>query len=361
LEGRSMMLYSTILVPLDGSSQAERAMPVAARVAQRTGGSIALVQVVQAPLEFESGAAPAATWALPAHPEERETALRYLASVRQAHIPAETPTQTYVLAGPPAAMILAASVELRADLIVMTSHGRTGLGRWLLGSIAAEVARDSRIPIFVVRESALTRSLTDHEPSPCAESPAGEQRPLSALVPLDGSPLAKAALRPVVRLLAALADPAPVSLHLLAVVEPLPLTGAAALGRGVAGAGHVALTAADTTMLGEAEEYLCATAEQIKREAREIAPGCALSVTWAAVHSTDIAHTILTVAEAGLDDGEGTPHSTQWLPSDMIAMATHGRGGLTRWVMGSVTDRVLHMTYLPLLVARPAQVTHARD
>jgi nucleotide-binding universal stress UspA family protein len=359
-----MMLYSTILVPLDGSSQAERAVPVAARIAKSTGGSIALVQVVQAPLELESGVAPVAPWALPAHPahpEERETALRYLASMRQAHIPAETPTRTQVVAGPPAAMILATSVGLGADLIVMTSHGRTGVGRWLLGSVAAELARDSRIPVFLIRESALTRSLTDHERSPRAKSPAEERRPLSALVSLDGSLLAEAALRPAVRLLAALADLAPVSLHLLAVVEPLPLTGAAALGRGVAGVGHVALTAADTTMLGEAEEYLCATAEQIKREAREIAPDCVLAVTWAAVHDADIAHTILRVAEAGLEDGDGTPHSTQWPPSDMIAMATHGRGGLKRWVMGSVTDRVLHVTRLPLLVARPAQVAHARD
>jgi nucleotide-binding universal stress UspA family protein len=350
------MMYSTILVPLDGSSQAERAVAVAARIAQGTGGSIALVQVVPAPVEVESGAAPPAAWTPPARPEERDIAERYLASVRQAHIPAETPTQTHVVAGPPDAMIRAASVGLRAELMVMTSHGRTGLGRWLLGSVAAEVARESHIPVLVVRESALTRSLIDHERSPRAESSAGGQRPLSALVPLDGSVLAEAALQTAVRLLAALADPAPVSLHLLAVVEPLPLTGAAALGRGVAGVGHVALTAADTTMLGEAEEYLCATAEQIKREAREIAPDCALAVTWAAVHGTDIAHTILTVAEGGLGDGEGSPHRTQWPPSDMIAMATHGRGGFRRWGMGSVTDRVLHATHLPLLVVRPRAV-----
>jgi nucleotide-binding universal stress UspA family protein len=339
------MMDSTILVPLDGSSQAERAVPVAARIAQGAGGSIALVQAVRAPVEFESGAAPPATWTLAAHPGDRDTAMSYLAGVRQNQIPAETPTTTHVYAGPPAAMILAAGVGLGADLIVMTSHGRTGMTRWLLGSVAAEVARESRIPVFVVRKSTLTVALA-----------AEDQRPLSALVPLDGSPLAEAALRPVVRLLSALAGSAPISLHLLAVVEPLPLTGTAALGRGVAGEGHVALTAADRTMLGEAEAYLCARAEQIQRDAQDILKGQAVSVTWAAVWSPDVAHTILTAAEAGLEDGEGALRAIHWPPSDVIAMATHGRGGLTRWVMGSVTDRILHATHLPLLVVRPAQI-----
>lgn len=350
------MKYSTILVTLDGSPQAERALPVAARIAQSTGGSIALLQAVRAPIEFESGAASPVPWALPVSPQERETAQRYLAGVRQAHIRAETPVQIHVVAGPPAAMILAATVGLGADLIVMTSHGRTGMGRWLLGSVAAEVARESRVPVFVVRESALTGVLTDHGSTPTAVPGTAVQRPLSALVPLDGSPLAEAALRPAVLLLGALTSPAPISLHLLAVVEPLPLTGIAALGKGVSGEGHVALTAADTTMLGEAEEYLCSVGEWIQRAATELAPGCALSVTWAALYGTDVAHTILTVAEHGYEDGEGTLHPISMPPSDVIAMATHGRGGLKRRVMGSVSDRVLHAAHTPLLIVRPTQV-----
>jgi nucleotide-binding universal stress UspA family protein len=257
-------------------------------------------------------------------------------------------------------MILDASAGLGANLIVMTSHGRTGLGRWLLGSVAAEIARDSRIPVLVVRNATLTPTLSDQASSPATAPSAASQRPLAALVPLDGSPLAEAALRPVVRLLGALADPAPISLHLLAVIEPLPLTETAALGRGIEGEGHVALTAADTTMLSEAEQYLCATAEQIQRDAQTILSGQALSVTWAAVWSPDVAHTISTTAEAGVEDGEGALPTTHLPPSDLIAMATHGRGGLHRWVMGSVTDRVLHATHLPLLVVRPAQVAPAR-
>ena len=352
------MKYSTILVTLDGSSLAERALPVAARIAQSTGGSIALLQAVRAPVEFESGAVSPVPWALPVSPEERETAQRYLAGVRQAYLPAETPVEICVVAGPPGAVILAASVRLGADLIVMTSHGRTGMGRWLLGSVAAEVVRESRVPVFVVRESALTGVLTDLGRTPPTDPGTAGQRPLSALVPLDGSPLAEAALRPAVLLLGALTDPAAISLRLLAVVEPLPLTGTAALASGVAGEGHVALTAADTTMLGEAEEYLCSVKEQIQREATELAPACALSVTWAALYGTDVAHTILTVAEHGYIHGEGVLHATHMPPSDVIAMATHGRGGFRRWVMGSVTNRVLHAAHTPLLIVRPMQLIH---
>jgi nucleotide-binding universal stress UspA family protein len=124
----------------------------------------------------------------------------------------------------------------------------------------------------------------------------------------------------------------------------------------VAGEGHLALTEADTTMLGEAEEYLCSVSRQIQREASELAPGCALSVTWAALYDTDVAHTILTVAERGYEDGEGTLHATHMPPSDVIAMGTHGRGGFKRWVMGSVTNRVLHAAHTPLLIVRPTQV-----
>jgi hypothetical protein len=121
--------------------------------------------------------------------------------------------------------------------------------------------------------------------------------------------LAEAALRPVVQPLATLAGAAPISLHLLVVVAPLPLTGTAALGRGAAGEGRGALTAADTMMKREAEDYLCATAEQIQRDTQDVLRGQAVAVTWAAVWGPDVAHTILTAAEVGLEDGESALHA----------------------------------------------------
>jgi nucleotide-binding universal stress UspA family protein len=342
-------MFNCVLAPLDGSAEAERALPIAARIARASGGSVALVRVVQAPAEFELGVVPPVTWAPAARSDEREEATAYLEGVRQQDILAGVPSTTAVYAGPPAAMILTAAASAGADLIVLTSHGRTGMARWLLGSVAAEVARESSAPALILRGSALADGL------------AAPHHTLSALVPLDGSPLAEAALAPALQLLGALADTAPVALRLLSVVQPLPLTETAPLAGGIPGEGQTLLTGVDTTMLGEAEEYLCSAAEQVQRNAAQLLPGRSISVTWTAVWNPDVAHAIVSLAEAGRA-GEGSAHQMNRLaPSDLIAMATHGHGGLRRWVMGSVADRVLHATHLPLLVVRPPRVSRPPD
>lgn len=343
-------MFSRVLVPLDGSEEAERALPIAARLARASGGSLILVRVVRAPVEFELGVVPPAAWAPAAAPEEREGAAAYLDEVRQRDILAGISTATAVYAGPPAAMILTAATSYAADLIVLTSHGRTGMERWLLGSVAAEVVRESPIPALVLRGSTL------------AGGQEAQSSALSALVPLDGSRLAEAALQPALQLLAALAPSAPIALHLLSVVQPLPLTEAAPFAGGVAGEGQIMLTAADKAMLGEAEEYLCSITEQVRREASQLLPGRSVAVTWSARWNPDVAHTIVSVAELG-SEGDGSAKQTSRLaPSDLIAMATHGHGGLRRWVMGSIADRVLHAAHLPLLVVRPPEVArHPSD
>jgi nucleotide-binding universal stress UspA family protein len=352
-------MFTRILVPLDGSKEAERALPIAARLARNAGGSVILVRVVRAPVEFEVGATPPATWAPAARPEERDEASAYLAATQGQAALADVPTTTMVYAGPAAAMILAAVASANADLIAMTSHGRTGMARWLLGSVAAEVARESSVPVFVLRGSDLPAALgmdRGTNQAPEAGQPQSQARPLSALVPLDGSHLAEAAIAPALQVLGALAPDAPLALRLLSVVEPLPLTAAAPLGAGVAGEGQIVLTELDRTMLGEAEEYLCSTAERIEREAGRLLPGRLVTVTWSAVWSPDVAHTLVSIAEAGRDGKGSAAQASALAPSDLIAMATHGHGGLRRWVMGSVADRVLHSTHLPMLVVRPSEV-----
>jgi len=255
-------------------------------------------------------------------------------------------------------------MAVQADLIVMTSHGRTGMARWMLGSVAAELAREAQIPVFILRSSTTTPPTHQDDarrrggPQAEEEIAAGGQA-LSALMPLDGSPLAEAALSPALQPLQALAGDAPLELHLLSIVEPLPLTTAAPFGGGVAAEGHALLTEVDSTMLGEAEQYLCATAERVQREVGSLTTGRSVAITWAAVWSPDVAHSILPTGEAGTS-GEGSAGQTGALPpSDLIAMATHGYGGLRRWIMGSVADRVLHATSLPMLVVRPTGVHHA--
>ena len=91
----------------------------------------------------------------------------------------------------------------------MTSQGKTGVKRWLMGSVAQKIARYSPVPVLVLRESGA---------QPTGARP--DSNPLRALVTLDGSVLAKAALQPAAQLIAALSAPAPGALHLLRVVKP---------------------------------------------------------------------------------------------------------------------------------------------
>ncbi|MFL5624142.1 MAG: universal stress protein, partial [Ktedonobacteraceae bacterium] len=107
--------------------------------------------------------------------------------------------------------------------------------------------------------------------------------------------------------------------------------------------------------LHKAKEYLSATVEHLHEGV--IAPSVAahkLIVTWSVAVDGDVAETLIRVAENG-EDAEG---AGVFGGCDLIALATHGHGGMQRWVMGSITERVLGATKLPLLIIRPADATN---
>ncbi len=106
----------------------------------------------------------------------------------------------------------------------------------------------------------------------------------------------------------------------------------------------------DALVLEGAKTYL----ERIATHLRDAHSG--LSVTWSVAVELDIANALIRVAENG-EDAEG---AGVFGGCDLIAMATHGAGGIARWVMGSVTDRVLHATTLPILVVRPADLANPK-
>ncbi len=84
----------------------------------------------------------------------------------------------------------------------------------------------------------------------------------------------------------------------------------------------------------------------------EIVKGLTLSTTWSVALDNDVADALIGTAE----NGEKTPEASGFSGSDLIAISTHGRGGLERWIMGSVTERVLSASKLPLLIVRPQKV-----
>jgi nucleotide-binding universal stress UspA family protein len=190
-----------------------------------------------------------------------------------------------------------AATREQANMIGMSTHGRSGLDWLRFGSVAERVVRRAPVPVLLVRGS-----------------PAWDEGGIGRiLVPLDGSELSEAVL-PVV---AGLAGPFDLAIQLLHVVEqPSPAPGRGAGGKSAAEA--------------EAEAYLTAVAARL--EARGLRVGA--------------------TARAGMP-AEVIPAVAAETKCGLVAMSTHGRSGLERLFMGSVTERVLRAVTVPVLMWKP--------
>jgi nucleotide-binding universal stress UspA family protein len=165
--------FRWILVPLDGSREAEAALPPAEELARATGASLALVRIVPAgPFAWAFGDAREAGAPSAATRSAAEAALyveRVAARVRERGVG----TQSWVAANAdPAAGILTAAVERNADAIVMSTHGRGAVGRALLGSVADEVLRKTTLPLALVRSEGRREHAGEGERSGAERPPA---------------------------------------------------------------------------------------------------------------------------------------------------------------------------------------------
>ncbi|HEU5226614.1 MAG TPA: universal stress protein [Ktedonobacteraceae bacterium] len=313
-------MFTSILVPLDGSERAESAIAVAARIARATNGSVKLIRVVSYPLDSGNYLMQPVGLSEEAMEIDLANATDYLNKVAASADLTGIPTETQVYSGLPAEAIISFIHEQEVSLVVMCSHGDTGFKRWIVGSVAQKVARHSTAPVLVLRQDSV-------------KPDSGSMR---MLVALDGSLLAEAALMPAAQLCIALSAPAAGELHLLRVLS-LPTI--------ELGAREELLRKANEEAITEARGYLSALEQRLREE--EFA-SFNLSITSSLAIDLDVASTIIGAGEVGEQlEGVGLPGC------DAIAMATHGRSGLQRWVMGSMTERVLGATKLPLLIVRP--------
>lgn len=141
------MKPTTILVPLDGSALAEAALPYAVDLlGDRPGTRLVLLRAVDPRLPGVDD--PGAQRGLV------EAAEEYLAAVARRLTGFRGNVKTSVWYGPAATAIVEAAQAEQADMIVMSTHGRSGLGRVILGSATERVLRGTRLPILVVRDSA---------------------------------------------------------------------------------------------------------------------------------------------------------------------------------------------------------------
>jgi universal stress protein A len=137
----------TILVPLDFSGKSRQALRYAAPVAQKFGGRIILLHVIASGAVGPSGSAPLVSDLK----LEKDQAMKRLEATAASHVPEEVRGTNLVRVGSPHASILAIAEKLDVDMIVLTTRGRTGLKRFLLGSTAEQVVRHAKCPVLSVR------------------------------------------------------------------------------------------------------------------------------------------------------------------------------------------------------------------
>ena len=301
-------MMQRILVPLDGSTRAEYALPVAMRIARNTAGSIKLLRVVTTPIEAE----PHALGRLTEKTLELDTkaATTYLDSLMGLYNWEGIEVEMKVLPGNAALTILDVAKEEHIDLIAMCSHGDTGFKRWFVGSVAQKVARHSPVPVLILRQES---------PLPLSSYPDRGRplRTLMGLVALDGSALAEAALAPAASLVAALAAPARGTLLLTRVV-PLPGDDNLRSHR-VQSDPQIQKRAFD-----DAKEYLKKVVDQLDHSP---VADYDLTIAWSIARGVDVADTLIRVAE----QGEGIEEGNCMLGScNLLALATHGRSGVPR-------------------------------
>jgi nucleotide-binding universal stress UspA family protein len=304
-------LFHSILVPLDGSRLAETALPAAAFLASRFAARVTLIHLI------EHNAPPAVH--SERHLTEPTEARAYLQQVAQRTFPPGAPVEHHVHAvevSNVARGLVEHAAELQADLIVMCTHGRSGLRDWLFGSIAQQVVGHGTTPVLLIR------------PNQAGEAPPFACRLI--LAPLDGDPAHEMGL-PVARDLALACGGA---VHLVMVV---PSVGSLKAEQAATALLMPLATNALLEMSAElAEKYLN------EHMARLQAAG--LTVT-GEVARGDPAPYLLGAARRN--------------QADLIVLGTHGKAGLEAFWSGSVAPRLAGRSYAPLLLVPLANPNQA--
>jgi nucleotide-binding universal stress UspA family protein len=293
-------MYESILVPLDGSELAEAALPYATELAGRLVSNVTLLYVGESAkdpqlniresyMDKMLGAA-------------RRGVERYLEKPKTQAVQ----VKSEILFGNPAEMIVDYAEKTDAGLIVMSTHGRSGIGRWTLGSVADKVVRATKRPVELIRAKGADPDLRQ------------KRILIKALVPLDGSKEGESAI-PYVREIAAKLKTDIILFQVLS------------LGYNVASA-SAGIIYPEHQIESEkvvAGNYLETVGAGLKREGLNVESVVCIG---------NPAEEIIKFADK--------------MQVDLVAMSTHGRSGIGRWVFGSVAEKVLYEGHTPLLLVR---------
>jgi nucleotide-binding universal stress UspA family protein len=297
---KKILQINEIVIPLDGSKEAESVLPYVRDLAPKFNSRVHILGIgigkktrrVNRLLE--------------------DYINRTAKELRSQNIKAE-PVISYGIA---ADKILDYSTEIEVDLIIMATHGRSGITRWWMGSVAEKVISEATSPVLLIRSK---RRRT----SSAADKPASIHK---VLAPLDGSDVGESALSYA----ETVATISQATINLIQVVSPPGTVEANLLG----GPDWRKFIKA---MRDAGEKYLKSIAERFK--ATEI------KVTYEVLTGDPADKIVEYAADKGVS---------------LIAMSTHGRTGLARWVLGSVADKVLHEARIPILLVRSPKMVMAK-
>lgn len=300
-------MSEAILVPLDTTPAAEQVLPVVMALAKALKRPVLLLVVVPDGQELQPVLRPHDAEIAGLLERRRQYAQQYLDGVRERLVDEGLTAECEVAQGRVAERISELASDRGASMIAMTTHGRAGVQRWFLGSVAERVVHTVTQPVLLVRP-----------PEEGKVAIGGIQH---VIVPLDGSELAEEALPAATAIASACG--APITL-LRAVPMDWILSGDA---MGVESEISPQLL---ETIEQETREYLDKVVDNLR------AAGFTVDEVFAPY--THPADDIVRLAEEG--------------PGTLVVMTTHGRSGVARTVLGSVTDRVIRSSAAPVLVVR---------
>jgi nucleotide-binding universal stress UspA family protein len=307
-------MYKRMLVPLDGSELAEVALSYAKELAGRLDLELFLLHVYE-----------------PHGSESQFTRQLYIeraaeiAEMQSRGVQTKTgatpggkavEARGEVVTGHPAEEIIRFASENNIDLILMATHGRSGVKRWVLGSVADKVLRASEVPIWLVRAAIPEEIVHDEWPK------------RTMLVPLDGSKLAESVL-PHVEALAKQRGAELVQIVLLRVTEEPFVTS----------------DYPEASMQLTWEEHVRRIKEHFRQKAERYLVQVQQRLAKAGLN---VRSEVLMGKPA--DEIISYAHNNH---PNLVVMATHGYSGISRWEYGSVADKVLHGVTSPIFMVRP--------
>ncbi|MFN2243767.1 MAG: universal stress protein [Anaerolineae bacterium] len=301
-------MATRILVPLDGSSLAEQALPSAVAWAQRLPADLVLFRAIWIPADIAE-MLDESTVKLNAIVVQLEAEAKdYLAALVEQIGEVGLEACAAVRQGPAADAILDYAEQTGVDQIVMATHGYSGIKRWTHGSVAERVLQAAQVPLLLVRASERDQAADWRQPLHCRR----------ILVPLDGSPVAEQILPTVTQLAK--------SFNAEVTLFQVPI---AYVSGWMTGDWYLPIYGVLETAEKDGEAYLRAAADHLEGQGIKATTATAIG---------SVASCIVEYAAAN--------------NMDLIAMCTHGRTGLARWALGSVADRVLRAGDKPILLVR---------